>query len=150
LKAVLRIAFCLLVPLLTLHCTSLPGDAPSASQRSETALCRADNFTSFLARYSEDADFQKRNTASPLSKQVVENVLPEPRPVEKSIELSQVSFPVFPSSVRIKADSLQMQVTPDARGMKVRLSKPDTDYLIEYFFERRECWRLVRIQDKSL
>jgi hypothetical protein len=152
LNPMLRAAFLLLLSLLTVNCASNAATAPSASAApaSEIAVCRADNFTAFLERFSDDPDFQKRSTASPLRQRVVEDALPEPKLVEKTVELSQLRFPIFPGSARIKAESLQMQLTPDGRGMKVRLSKPDTDYRIEYFFEHRECWQLVRLQDSSL
>ena len=37
-----------------------------------------------------------------------------------------------------------------ASGMRVTLSKPDTDYSIEYRFEHHECWQLVREENASL
>ena len=79
LNPMLRAAFLLLLSLLTVNCASNAAIAPSASAASpsEIAVCRADNFTAFLERFSDDPDFQKRSTASPLRQAAIENVLPE-------------------------------------------------------------------------
>ena len=147
----LRVVLCLLLPLLAVDCASETAGSRPGTNSASAAICRAENFAAFLQRFASDSDFQKQVTASPLQKLVVDgSALPEPKPVEKTIELAPANFPIYPSARRIEEDSLQIQVKPGERGMTVSVSKADTDYLVVYLFEHRECWTLVRIEDWSL
>jgi hypothetical protein len=129
------------------------GGAPpirAAAPPADAALCRVESFPAFLERFSDDVEFQKQHTAPKLQTVEVDNSRPEPTPVEKLVARAELKFPVFLGSEKRKRDGLEMQIEPAKRGMKVTLSKPDTDYLIEYYFEHHECWQLVRKEDWSL
>ena len=139
----------LAVVLLACASCALPVRA-AAPAAADAALCRVENFQAFLDRFSDDVEYQKQHTAPQLQTVQVDNSGREPTPVEKLVARADLKFPVFPGSAQRKQDGLEMKVQPAKRGTKVTLSKPDTDYLIEYTFEPHECWQLVRKENASL
>lgn len=139
---------CLLIAL-----TACAGESPTApvASSSNAAACEEPDFSSFWSRFVEDQEFQRRATRSPLQKLVVDAAAdPEPKPIESAVTVSAADFPLVPSFAQIRAEGLTLERVETDRGMKVRLQKPDTDYLIDYLFERDPCWMLVRIENWSL
>ena len=62
----------------------------------------------------------------------------------------QVTFPVMPNAAQRKADGTVLKITRlTAKEAQVTLSKPETDFKVVYFFQRKGCWQLVRIEDLS-
>lgn len=62
-----------------------------------------------------------------------------------------MALPVFPPAALRKQYGLEeMTVKPDGSLMKVRLAKPDTDFVLVFDFEHRGCWQLVRYENQSL
>ncbi|WP_309893356.1 hypothetical protein [Archangium sp.] len=114
------------------------------------ASCPAD-FDAFLARYSEDAAFQREFTAPVVIYTHVENVEPEPRPVTEHRPADTLVYPSLLSRAKREAQGLNgMKVTAEARRAVVTLWQEDTDYQLSYRFERDSCWRLVQVDDASL
>ncbi len=114
--------------------------------------CRP-SFAVFLPVFSADAlssgKPQMGYTVIPLQKSYIDSSSgPEPLTIEQTLTLDEITYPVFPSPQEVKSGLLQIV---EAHGTKarVRISKPDTDYLVEYFFEYDRCWRLHRIEDRS-
>jgi hypothetical protein len=104
-----------------------------------------------MAHFSVSIDIQKQYTRFPLEKLQVDALAdPEPLTEEFKLKKSQIDFPIFPGPNEIEDGSLQMDISVSGDEAKVRLFKPDTDYLIEYFFQLGVCWNLVRIEDWSL
>ena len=121
------------------------GSASAAEQCAET------EFDAFLARFSEDAEVQRRHVQFPLTKVVVEDQGVEgPVPVEKQIQSWPENETLYLNTQKRKAYQLEVTVTTTEQGRLVELEKPDTDFQIFYWFEQRPCWTLVRIGDYSL
>lgn len=113
--------------------------------------CAETNFDAFLARFSEDPEFQRRHVQFPLPQQVNEDKgVGGPALVETQVQSWPATGVLYLNAEQRKAHGLEVTVTPIERGKRVKLEKPDTDYLIYYFFEQRPCWRLVRIENYSL
>ena len=111
------------------------------------------SFAVFLPVFSADAlsggENQKKYTVIPLQKSHIDSSSgPEPLTIEQMLTLDEITYPVFPSPQEVWSGFLQIV---EAYGTKarVRISKPDTDYLVEYFFEYDRCWQLHRIEDRS-
>jgi len=115
------------------------------------SMCKQENFQAFIDHFSASIASQKKYTRFPLEKLQVDALAdPEPLPQEFRLQKSQIVFPIFPGTDEIKNESLSLAISISGREAKVRLFKPDTDYLIEYFFKHEDCWNLVRIEDWSL
>jgi hypothetical protein len=115
------------------------------------SICEHEDFHEFMAHFSVSIDIQKQYTRFPLEKLQVDALAdPEPLTEEFKLKKSQINFPVFPGPDEIEDGSLQMDISVSGDKAKVRLFKPDTDYVIEYFFQLEKCWNLVRIEDWSL
>ena len=114
------------------------------------ASCPTD-FDAFLARYSEDAAFQREFTAPVVIQTRLENVEPEPRNVTEHKPADTLVYPAFPGRAKREVLGLKrMKVSAEARRAMVTIWKEDTDYQISYRFELDSCWRLVRVDDQSL
>ena len=91
-------------------------------------------------------------TQYPLLEQRLDiNAEPEPKPVVRKLRRDQVSFPVFPNEAERRKQSLVLRIDEKkSNHVKLTLVKEDTDYQVNYFFSRDSCWRLKRIEDRSL
>lgn len=130
----------------------LPLLASCAHESVEAEVCAPDNFKAFVARFAEDTLFQERHTADPLRQVRIQNEgFQEPHPVEKDVARSQVKFPLFPPAAERQKFGLEVgPVKPDGKRMTVRVEKPDTDIVEEFFFEHGSCWSLVRYENLTL
>jgi hypothetical protein len=106
----------------------------------------------FLEAFAESQELQRAFTSYPLVQQQMDVAAnPEPKPFVRSLERSQVKFPVLPSKAERKAKSLDVRVDPlTSREARLTLFQNDTDYQVSYFFRRGSCWELERIEDASL
>ena len=145
-----RIGASVLAVVLLACASGAPPIRAAAPAAADAALCRVENFQTFLERFTDDVEFQMQHTAPHVQTVQVDNSGAEPTPVEKVVARADLKFPVIPPSAKRKQDGLEMTVEPAKRGMKVTLKKPDTDYLIEYTFEHAGCWQLVRRENASL
>jgi hypothetical protein len=113
--------------------------------------CPAENFSEFIQIFSDDENIQRAFTQSPLKKQELKDADPEPKPFVRTLRSHEIKFPIFPLQKERESESLEMRVTKmTSRNAHVILEKPDTDYSILYFFQKKRCWRLVRVEDWSL
>jgi hypothetical protein len=109
------------------------------------------NFQEFAKAFVEDVALQKQYTANPLKRlETVQERDAEPRSVESKLDAAQVRFPLIPGANERAQKSLTVEATAFGPKGRVRLAKPDTDYLVIYLFEHSTCWKLVRIEDWSL
>ena len=118
----------------------------------EGQACGAASFADFVVAFSDSALLQRGNTNNPLHWQHMDlKAQPEPRPVLQSLDIDQVAFPVMPSAARRQQASLVLTIDAPSEYLgKVTLRKADTDFLVNYYFIKRTCWSLVRIDDWSL
>lgn len=114
--------------------------------------CPSTDFSVFLKAFADAEHVQRAFTADPLRKQQLDpDAEPEPKPGTRWLKRQEVSFPVIPPSLERARDSLELRVVEvSGDKAKVMLEKPNTDYQVSYFFDRKDCWRLVGIEDWSL
>ena len=130
---------------------AMAGSALFGSSAIADEQCAEAEFDAFLARFSEDAEFQRRHVQFPLAKLMNEDHGSKgPELVETRIEAWPATGALYLNADTRKAHGLEVTVASTERGRRVKLEKPDTDYLIYYFFEQRPCWTLVRIENYSL
>ena len=95
---------------------------------------------------------QKKYTVIPLQKMYIDpSSGPEPLIIEQTLTLEEITYPFFPGPMEVWSMSMGLLQISENYGTKgkIRISKPDTDYLVEYFFKYDQCWRLYRIEDWS-
>lgn len=114
--------------------------------------CPSNVFPEFLGRFSSDETIQREFTAELLIVQSLEvGVNPEPKLVVKVLPKRDVKFPVMPLAKERMNNSLRIKfLSVSLSRAEVELFKPDTDYKTSFFFEKKGCWKLVRVEDWSL
>lgn len=130
----------------------------SVSNTNQTALavkspqCPSKNFADFLNAFTESVEIQKAFTKFPLKIQMLDlDSEPDPMPVIRFLNKRKISFPVIPSALIMKSESLSVKVYDiNKRLVTVMLSKSDTDYKVYYSFRKIYCWELYYIEDWSL
>ncbi|MHC8398082.1 lysozyme inhibitor LprI family protein [Pseudomonas sp. MDT1-17] len=124
--------------------------AGSAAQTADV-VCPSSDFNTFLASFSESAAIQKVFVQRPLSFLVTVDAEPEPQQEKRSLSDDQIKFPLVPERAKREAEGLMLTVK-EQRGDKATaiLQKPDTDYVVEYRFERGQCWMLSEVSDFAL
>ncbi len=133
-------------------CTALSGGRQLGGPK-PVSICDRSHFQDFLDRFSEDVQVQRTHTAFPLHKREYRHVTTqiEPIPVELTLKEPQVRFPVYPNASQLNARSLTAKVSAEnGKTTEVRVSRDDTDYLVVYSFEHDRCWKLTRVEDRSL
>jgi hypothetical protein len=147
----LIVATVVLFSVLSSGCSGQQKNHDPETHRGSVSMCKQENFQAFIDHFSESIDAQKKYSRFPIEKLQVDALAdPEPLPQEFSLEKWQIVFPIFPDPDEIKSESLSIDISTTGNEAKVRLFKPDTDYLIEYFFQHDGCWTLIRIEDWSL
>ncbi len=109
------------------------------------ARCPA-NFKSFWADFVRNVGNQRNQTANPV---IIVNVIdaqPDPKTVSKRVSPDALPLPI--ASIPI-GHEVSFKAVSAARAT-VMVSKPDTDWVIFYTFEKSNCWRLVERNDQSL
>jgi hypothetical protein len=116
------------------------------------AACPGRDFAAFLTAFGADATVQARFTVFPLATTAREDGPDEPRDVARLVSRAEARLPLFPLPPRRAADSLVLRTeAAPGRLQRVTLYKPDTDYQLVYLFAPAGgCWRLVRVEDRSL
>jgi hypothetical protein len=114
--------------------------------------CPATEFDAFLPLFENDVTVQKAYVADPLQSDSVDaNAEPEPKPVSRMLVKAEVTFPVMPSQAAQARDGLTTaRADTSATEAVLKLTKPDTDYQMSFFFRKDDCWHLYRVKDDSL
>ena len=125
----------------------------AAGSRAAPGACPSREFAAFLAAFSEGPLVQQRFTHDPLDYRWVEDAGRGPEPVRRSMPADSIRDTLYLSAAQRTRDGLQVHVdSAQASRRVVTLFKPDTDYQLEYTFERRAdgCWELTRYDNQSL
>jgi len=133
-------------------CSTAPGPG-KLMKADRPSICDKAHFQDFIDSFSEDVQVQRKHTEFPLHKREYRHVTTQvdPVPVESVVKESDVRFPVYPSPNEMHARSLTAEVVAQNAGnAEVRVSRADTNYLVVYSFEHKSCWKLVRVEDRSL
>jgi hypothetical protein len=101
---------------------------PDAPATTSASVCPAQDISFFIQRFSSDEAVQRMYTT-----------------------VESAEFPVMPLVQERKDNALVMQLEDvTTLTARVNLARPDTDYLVSYYFKMDDCWRLVRIENQSL
>lgn len=103
-----------------------------ATSTQTTMQCPSTNFKKFLSAFTESSDLQQTFSQLPQTSD------------------SQVTFPVIPNAENRKSEGMEIHVAKLKRNRaQVILDKPETDFKVVFYFQKKACWQLVRIQDLS-
>jgi hypothetical protein len=110
--------------------------------------CPSTDFHKFLDTFAESETIQRAFTNVPLKVQHIENDADLTQVVRWE---QQIKFPQFPSRQEREKHSLELHILElsDSQA-KVKIQKPDTDWLTHFFFSKDSCWRLMFVDDQSL
>jgi hypothetical protein len=93
-----------------------------------TPVCPAQDISFFIQQFSSDEAVQSLYTT-----------------------IQSAEFPVMPLVQERKDNALLMRLEDvTASTARVNLTRPDSDYLVSYYFKMDDCWRLVSIENQSL
>lgn len=117
---------------------------------------RTEAFPAFFAHFSRDAAFAAARTVDPLpvlkwEYGVNDKGDDESAPVKSTV--SRASFAQsLPLSEYMDKNGLRSEILfHNARGARVKVFKPDTDWQVQYHFRAvRGCWHLIQLEDESL
>lgn len=139
-------------------CSLLLSMSAVASQLTKVdphiAFCYKGTFSEYLARFAESEEVQRRSTKNPLPIQHIDSTAePEPKPVIRLYKSKQLTFPLIPREIDREKQRLKLRVDRQANQKakaKATLYREDSGYSISFFFHRRKCWSLQKIEDDSL
>lgn len=117
-----------------------------------TATCPAEDFDRFLHHFANEVAVQQAFVSTPLQSDSIDpDAEPEPAPISRMLDKSDLQFPLMPSEQQQLNQGLSLTKTViDPQQVQVKLTKADTDYQVSFFFRRQGCWTLYRMQDDSL
>jgi hypothetical protein len=119
----------------------------------DAVACPSQDFAAFLKAFSTSADVQRAFSRSPLQyDRVASHGGAEPAILKHSVQRAAPGYYSMLSPPAQAKEMLEQKMTAQGRDVVVLvLSKPDTDYQVEYLFRRSAgCWQLQRISDHSL
>ena len=114
--------------------------------------CPSPTFEGFFAAFADDTKLQKEFVRLPLRSDSIDaGAEPEPKATTRMLTVQELEFPLVPSKQKVADEGLKTSFRTSGSEMVVELIKPDTDYMVTYYFERAgDCWRLFRKDDASL
>jgi hypothetical protein len=119
-----------------------------------TVSCPEQDFSSFLRRFADDVEFQSESTKYPFTSSWNIDATAEPEPLigTKTYNRGEVKFPIMPLRPERSRLMLEMFVESETATKAVAVMRAsDGDYFaVVYYFEKDDCWRLVREVDYSL
>ena len=122
-----KLFFALLLSASHGHAAQLNTQSDS-STATPMSVCPAQNISFFIQRFSSDEAVQRSYTT-----------------------VQSAKYPVMPLVQERKDNALVMQLEDvTASTARVNLARPETHYLVSYYFQMDGCWRLVRIENQSL
>ena len=115
---------------------------------SAQAACPSQQFPAFFARYADSVALQKTYTDYPLAHIMLDHAAQgAPREMQLKVAKGKLSFPLIPGAAERKRAGLGFQVDD---GGTATLFKEESGYKMVYVFRKDACWKLERIEDRSL
>ncbi len=117
--------------------TSVPSFANHAEAHAPKAVasevkCPSQNFKKFIHAYAESEEVQKAFTKIP------------------GVENDETTFPMIFDAERRKTESMNLKIEElKDKTAKVIIDKDETDYKVAFYFEKKKCWTLVKVDDLS-
>lgn len=145
--------FLLVTTVFTLNQAAFALDNQDTNLRQpKKTACPSQEFPEFFSAYSNSEIIQRAFLRTPLKMQQLDlNTEPEPKPIIKKLNYSQIKFPLLPLRAERDAELLALRIDQwSEKKAKVTLFKQDTGYQITYFFIKNKCWILIAIEDWSI
>ena len=122
------------------------------AQAAHGATCPATKFTAFFPKFADSVAVQKAFTDYPLAHVLLDHeAKPEPREIKVTVDKAKLTFPLIPPAVERKRAKLALRIDEASdTNAKATLFKDDTGYQMVYFFRKDACWKLERIEDRSM
>jgi hypothetical protein len=118
--------------LLSIRGYAEPTATTAANPTSATMQCPSTSFPKFLTAFIDSPDLQKTFTHLPAS---VSSTMPSP---------------IIPSAKTRNAEGMKIHTTKLKRNRaEVILDKPETDFKVVFYFQKKKCWQLVGVKDLS-
>ena len=116
------------------------------------AACPAQQFPAFFAKYADSVPVQKAYTDYPLAHIMLDHAAqPGPREMKLKLAKAKLTFPLIPAAAERKRAGLAFKMgDADQRKASAILFKEDTGYQVVYVFRKDACWKLERIEDRSM
>ena len=114
--------------------------------------CPSSDFNLFFDAFSNNDKVQRIFTEKIIAKQYLDlNSEPEPKPIVKRFASKSIGFPIFPLKKEREEKRLTVQIgVVTQKKASAILIQSDTDYQVVFYFIKRKCWMLERIEDWSL
>ena len=115
-----------------------------------------ESFDEFLPAFENNKAVQIDNTIFPLKYTFVDGgAYPEPKVINSELSSKKIEErknPIYPYPKDQKKVPLLKEISEPSPGkMRIRLYKPDTDYVLRYQFELiGTCWKLTEYNNDSL
>jgi ankyrin repeat protein len=128
------------------------GDSPEAGDKDGAANYKTpapeEEFSSFLRKFLEDEEYQRKSTMYPLTLLELDYDHPDLKAMIWHQELHEVSFPIIPLERDQKEQPLEIEIDRLTENeAEVRMHKPDTSYTIYYHFRKKNGWMLEQKTD---
>ena len=127
----------------------------SATAAGNPPACPSQDLSTFLIAFAENVELQKSFTRFPYKYGYVDtDTEPEFTRRTRTVIPEQAKFPLIQNAAERKTHGLQILINVDdeqSLQARVTIVKEDTDWQVQYYFERTPfCWELVSIDDQSL
>lgn len=122
------------------------------AQAAQGAACPAAKFPAFFPKFADNVAVQKAYTDYPLAHVLLDHeAKPEPREIKLTVEKTKLTFPLIPAAAERKRAKLALRIDEASdSNAKATLFNAERGYKMEYYFRKNGCWKLERIEDRSL
>ena len=122
-----------------------------ASQAAQAA-CPADKFSAFFPKFADSVAVQKTYTDYPLAHMLLDHAAkPAPREMQVKVDKAKLAFPLVPAAQERKRLKLAFKVEEgSASSATATLFNEDRGYKMVYVFRKDACWKLARVEDRSM
>lgn len=122
------------------------------AQAAQGAACPAAKFPAFFPKFADNVAVQKAYTDYPLAHVLLDHeAKPEPREIRVKVEKAKLTFPLIPPATERKRSKLALRIDEASdTNAKATLFNAERGYKMEYYFRKDACWKLERIEDRSM
>jgi hypothetical protein len=122
------------------------------AQAAPAAGCPAAAFPAFFPKFADSAAVQKAFTDYPLAHVLLDHAAkPGPREIKVQVTKAKLAFPLIPPAQERKRAKLALRIDEaGATSARATLLNEDKGYQMVYIFRKDACWKLERIEDRSL
>ena len=106
--------------------------APAPAPKPLAIACPSTDFKKFIYAFADSVEVQKAFTKIP------------------GVDNEETTFPMIPSASKREEERMGLHLENVTKNSaKVVLDKDQTDYKVAFYFEKKACWTLVKVEDLS-